>query len=219
MRELIKTAKNNAGKDFRQRRFSPSLQHFGMFLYMMCGKASYEIICNNIPLPQASTICNLIFIFVFIEKNSSFLILNYHYLVHYINKTKKRFVEGDLRCKELNDYLDKVDSPKAVWLSEDGSGIVSKVAYDSASNQLVGLVLPFHSETGIPIPFSFKPKSEHNIEKFLKCPTSTHLYLVMAQPIKSNTPPFILQIFGTDNKFTAMNIVQRWNHTKRELEK
>lgn len=37
-----------------------SLQNFGRFLYMMCGKASYEIICNNIPLPQASTMLGYI---------------------------------------------------------------------------------------------------------------------------------------------------------------
>lgn len=139
--------------------------------------------------------------------------------MHYINKTKKRIVEGDLRCAELADYLDKVGSPRAVWLSEDGSGIVSKVAYDSSSNQLVGLVLPFHSETGIPIPFSFKPKSVDDMEQFLENPRSTHLYIVMAQPIKPNTPPFILQMYGTNNKFTANNVVSRWNHTERELEK
>lgn len=67
MKELIKSAKNNGGKDFRQRRFPESLQHFGMFLYMMCGKASYEIICNNIPLPQSSTMCKLISVFVLLK--------------------------------------------------------------------------------------------------------------------------------------------------------
>lgn len=195
MEELIKTAKNNANKKLTHRRYPQSLQNFGMFLYMMCGKASYEIICNNIPLPQAST------------------------MLGYINKKKQRIVEGGLRCSELASFLDKVGAPRVVWLAEDGSGIVSKVSYDSSTNQLVGLVLPFHSETGIPIPFTYKPKSVRDLEEFLKHPKSTHVYIIMAQPIKANTPPFILEIFGTDNKFQAITVVRRWNHTIRELEK
>lgn len=128
-------------------------------------------------------------------------------------------MEGELRCNELARFLGKVNAPKVVWLSEDGSGIVSKVAYDSSTNQLVGLVLPFHSETGIPIPFTYTPKSVNDIEKFLKYPRASHVYMIMAQPIKPNTPSFILQLFGTDNKFHAINVVRRWNHTICELEK
>lgn len=59
MKELIKTAKDNGDKDPHQRRFPHPLLNFGMLLYMMCGKVSYEIICNNVPLPQASTMCKL----------------------------------------------------------------------------------------------------------------------------------------------------------------
>lgn len=59
MKQLIKTAKDNGNKDFRHRRFSEQLINFGMYLYMMCGKMSYEILSKNLPLPQASTICNL----------------------------------------------------------------------------------------------------------------------------------------------------------------
>lgn len=147
------------------------------------------------------------------------LIRNCLFSVSYINKNKKRIVEGELRCKELASFLEKVGAPRVVWLAEDGSGIVSKVSYDSSTNQLVGLVLPFHSETGIPISFTYKPKSVRDLEEFLKHPKSTHVYIIMAQPIKSNTPPFILQMYGTDNKFQAINVVRRWDHTIRELEK
>lgn len=154
-----------------------------------------------------------------IIKYVSFLIPSRLYLVSHINKTKQRIVEGELRCKDLSSFLDKVNSPRTVWLYEDGSGIVPKVSYDSSSNQLVGLVLPFHSETGIPVPFTYRPKSARDIEKFLNNPKSTHLYMIMAQPVKPNTPPFILQMFGTDNKFNSISVVRRWNHTIDELKK
>lgn len=41
----------------------------------------------------------------------------------------------------------------------------------------------------------------------------------MAQPLKENIPPFILQIFGTDNKFTGKNVTKRWKYIRKELEK
>lgn len=57
LQQIIKTAKENANKDANHRRFSQELKYFSMLLYMMCGKISYEMISNNIPLPQASTTC------------------------------------------------------------------------------------------------------------------------------------------------------------------
>lgn len=58
LQQLVSTAKSNADKDFRHRRFSEALQNFSMILYIMGGKAAYEILSSNIPLPQAITTCN-----------------------------------------------------------------------------------------------------------------------------------------------------------------
>lgn len=137
----------------------------------------------------------------------------------YINKKKVRITEGDLRCKELAEYLDKVRASKVVWFAEDSSGILSKVSYDSVSNQMVGLVLPTNSETGMPIKFSFTPKSAKDIEEYFKGSKSTLVHIVMAQPLKPNTPPFILQMFGIDNKHTSLDVARRWEFTKTELAK
>lgn len=136
----------------------------------------------------------------------------------YINKNKRRIVEGKLRCEELAAYLNKIKAPKTVWLSEDASGIMPKICYDSTTNQMVGLVLPL-DEQSMPILYSYKPKSIQDIELFSKAQKSTQIYIVMAQPIKPNTPPFILQMFGVDMTFTALNVAQRWEYTKRELQK
>lgn len=141
------------------------------------------------------------------------------FLVNYISSSKKDVVEGRLRCKELSEYLEKVHAPKVVWLSEDGSGIVSKVCYDSTTNQMVGLVLPTDQKTGMPIPFSFMPKSVTEIEQQLQQPKSTLVYVVMAQPIKENIPPFVLQIYGVNNTFTAETVMKRWEFTQKELAK
>lgn len=138
----------------------------------------------------------------------------------HINNKKPRVIEGEIRSKELSKYLEEHNAPKIVWLSEDASGIVEKVCYDSATNQLVGLVLPLNSETGNPIPFSFTPRTEKEMIQLMKKPKSTLVYIVMAQPMDSaHSPPFLLQIFGTDNKFRTQDVLHRWNETKNELKK
>lgn len=80
-------------------------------------------------------------------------------------------------------------------------------------------MLPFHTSTGMPIYFSFKPKTATEILSQMELPQSTLIYLVMAQPIKADVPPFVLQVFGTNNSFKAKNMLQRWNHMKSELAK
>lgn len=129
-------------------------------------------------------------------------------------------LEGELRCAKLLTYLEQTGSPKCVFLSEDASGIVKKIVYDERTNQLVGLVLPFNETNGMPIPFSFKAKSAADIEKYVKLQQSHLVYVVCAQPLKSPTvPPFILQIYGTDNTFKSNQVLKRWDYTVSELNK
>lgn len=137
----------------------------------------------------------------------------------YINQHKPKVIEGELRIKELEHYLDSLNLEKYVWLSEDATAIVSKVEFDPKTNQMIGLVLPINSENGMPIPFTYLASSEEDIRNNMKCSTSTIVYIVMAQPIMKNVPAFVLQLFGSDNKFTTQNVLLRWKHTKAELEK
>lgn len=137
----------------------------------------------------------------------------------YISQNKCQIVEGQLRCKELLEYLQKMKVELRVWLCEDATAINAKIEYHSATNQLVGIVLPMDQNTGVPVAFSFLAKSAEDIEKHSKEPVSTSVYVVLAQPMKPNVPPFILHIFGTNNKFTAMNVMQRLEYTNQELKK
>lgn len=127
-------------------------------------------------------------------------------------------IEGELRCKELSEYLTNLNAPRKVWICEDASGIVKNISYDSATNQLVGLVLPINRNTGIPIAFTFTPQSIDDIkEQIDNNSKSTHLYIVLAQPLMDNVPPFILQAYGTDNTFTTWDVLNRWKHMKDQL--
>lgn len=147
--------------------------------------------------------------------NSEFLTFN-PFLVNYINQKKQTVVEGKLRCEELNEYLENIGAPKIIWLSEDASGIVPKVSYHSATNQLVGLMLPI-DQTGCPMPFTYVPKCPEDFVQQMKRPKSTLLYIIMAQPLKEGIQPFVLQVFGTNNSFTSHNVYQRWKYITCEL--
>lgn len=108
--------------------------------------------------------------------------------------------------------------PKIVWLSEDATGILSKVEYDSPNNQLVGLVLPMDRRTGIPKSGTFQVKSFEEMKGHTDSTAkSTLAYIIVAQPIVENTPPFILSIYGTDNKFKAGDVLKRWKFVETEL--
>lgn len=140
-------------------------------------------------------------------------------IVRCIDSNKERIVEGKLRAKELSEYLDRVKSTKYVWLSEDATAIVSKVVYDPSTDQLVGLVLQRDNSTGCPKLFSFLATNAETIKQHLEQSRSTVLYLVMAQPLDESIPPFVLQMFGNDNKFSSENVIKRCKYTVAELKK
>lgn len=136
-----------------------------------------------------------------------------------LHHEKERIIEGELRTEQLVKYLEKTESPKVVFLAEDGSGIVKKVTHDSMSNQLVGLVLPINGTTGMPLTYTYKADSAKNIETHLAQPQSSLVYIITAQPLKKGTPPFILLAFGTDNKFKTDDVLKRWMFTIDELQR
>lgn len=66
LRALIESAIQNYGKDPNGFRYSELLHNFSMYIYMLVGKANYEIISANLPIPKVTTISktnNLICIF------------------------------------------------------------------------------------------------------------------------------------------------------------
>lgn len=136
-----------------------------------------------------------------------------------IQNNKQTVIEGQLRVKELCDHLERINANKMVFLSEDGSGIVQKICYDAKSNQLVGLVLPLQETNGCPKLFSYVATSEEEIRQFMDLPQASLVYIIAAQPLQKGAPPFILQVFGTNNKFTAKEVLVRWSHIEIELKK
>lgn len=142
----------------------------------------------------------------------------FFFIVNRMIHDKEKILEGELRCESLLNYLEATKAPRKIFASEDASGIVSKIVYDSRNNQLIGLVSPLN-ENGMPLINSFRADSAERIKELLTLPKSSLIYAVVAQPIKPKVPPYILQIFGTNNKFTAHDVLKRWTFTENELKR
>lgn len=136
-----------------------------------------------------------------------------------VNDNKNVIVEGQIRAKELAEYLNQMKCKKIVWISEDATAILAKVSYDPSSNQLVGLTLPLDKATGCPKSCVFSATDAETIKSHLMHERSHSLYLIMAQPLDEKIPPFALQMFGTANSFDTQDVIKRWNTTKSMLEK
>lgn len=138
--------------------------------------------------------------------------------VNHIHLDKKVLIEGEFRCNELKDHLEKYNCGMSVFLSEDASGIVKRVTYDPKTNQIVGLVLPFN-EDGMPKTMSFMPSTAEDIENFMKISESSLVYIMVAQPLTPKVPSFIVQIFGTDNTFKKRDVQARWEKIEKETKR
>lgn len=151
--------------------------------------------------------------------SKSFQLICVIFIGKYIHEYKPKIIEGQLRCKELKSYLDSLQLTNHVWLSEDASGIVAKIEFDPKTNQMIGIVLPTDPITGMPVAYTHLARNATEIQKNMQKKSSSSVYLLLAQPLKKGIPPFILQVYGTDNKFTTQSVLLRWKHTLHELER
>lgn len=119
----------------------------------------------------------------------------------------------------LKNYLLERYAGNNIWLCENGSGIICKVQYDQSLDQLVGIVLLLDEHNGCPRRYEFTARDQEEITKFMKHSRSTFVYIIMAIPLKEGVAPFILQMFGTDNKFKTIDVIKRWDYTIRGLKR
>lgn len=54
---IVLSAVSNEHKNASNHRYSEKLMDFSIYLYIMAGRACYETLSSNLPLPKAGTIC------------------------------------------------------------------------------------------------------------------------------------------------------------------
>lgn len=177
-------------------RFQENVKKFACYLRMAAGPLAYETLHKNLELciPSLSA------------------------TNRYIGKMSTQICEGELRSKELLKYLNDCGLPLVVSLSEDATRIDGRVQYSSSCNEIVGLVLPTNLITGLPIAHAYKARSASEIVSHFEenHPVASFVNVMMAHPL-ANSPSFCLLVYGTDMKYTAEDVIKRWNFIVSDL--
>lgn len=133
-----------------------------------------------------------------------------------LSKYRDTPVEGEIRLEELSKHLTRKGYPKIVVAQEDATRIIHRAQYNPSNNQVVGFV-PKISNNGLPEVSSFPATSASVIKSYFESnPICNYAYVVMVQPLVDKATPFVLCIFGTDNKFNAKDVARRWQWVKNE---
>lgn len=195
---LLSTTERNSNREKNGYRYDPEMKLFAANLRMLAGPLAYETIQKNMPRALPALVSTN----------------------RYIHGSGCQITEGILRTEELRLYLDERSLAPVVCLSEDATRICGRVQYDTKSNQLLGFVAPLNKSNGLPIPFAFPARSAEQIFGHFSAGNSiaTYMNVIMVQPV-ANVPAFCLIIFGSDNKYTTMTVVQRWQYIVEELRK
>lgn len=159
----------------------------------------------------------------FLQKNVSVALPCLCAVKRILYKEYKTINEGHFRFDELSDYLEQHNAPKVVTVGEDATRIIARIDYDNQTNRCVGFVLPI-DDKGLPIVDSFLAVSFQRMEEMFKTSEiSKYAYILyyMVQALCNGVPPFCLSCIcmGTNNKFTAMEVLKRWQYIITECEK
>lgn len=177
-----KTASKNAN------RYNESLKKFCVFLYFVGGRLLYKTLQSNLlnSLPSITS------------------------LNRFISSRRDIVVEGEYRFKQLKQFVLEKDLPLCVWVSEDATRLTSKIEYDPISNKIICFVLPF--DNGLANVNAYLATSASAIAEFFQNnEKANYAYVIMAKPLQDKSPAFCLSIFGTNNKFSSKDVINRWN--------
>lgn len=56
LKMLIETAQKNSDREPKGWRYHEVIRYYATYVYLLCGKQCYEVLCSNLPLPKAGTI-------------------------------------------------------------------------------------------------------------------------------------------------------------------
>jgi len=188
LKQMLINAEKNVYKYPTQRRHSELLKKFATALFIYSGPLCYDFLHQNMPqaLPSLRSVQNII--------HSQYKVMH----------------EGTFRFSDLAKHIANHNAPKIVSIGEDATRVIGRVDYDSETDRCVGFVLPV-DDRGLPLVDSFLATSFSAIENMFGSATiAKYAYVYMAQPLGMNVPPFCLACFGTDQKFTAEHVLQRW---------
>ena len=193
---MLKQAERLADKHINGRRYTDTvIEHFCISVWILGGRRVFEILYSNLKgvFPSPRTIET---------KLAAFDI---------------PVQEGIINVKVLVEYLTIKKLKPVVFLSADATAVIPKLEYHSKSNSVVGCSLPL-GPNGLPNHNISIVKSALDIHKLSTAyPKATTLIVIMAQPIADGCAPMRICSFGTDNRYTAMDVLNRVHTIVRVL--
>jgi len=169
-------------------RYTDKVKNFAICLYILGGKQSYEFVRLNLPgsLPNLTTVNDL------------------------INQSNITLTEAEFRFDSLQQFRTGYG-----FCSEDATGVIRKVEYDSATNSFIGFTTPVND--GVPLIKHFQADKFEDLKMIYDTNEPARLLNVhMFQSISTENStaafpkPLILSAYGICNKFTAIDVLRRW---------
>ena len=187
LKQIVANAEKNASKLPHGRRHPEIMKKFATALFIYAGPLAYDFLQNNLSqvLPCLRTVQRI------------------------VHSEYETLSEGEFRFDDLSKHIDIYNAPRLISVGEDATRVISRVEYDSETDRCVGFVLPLN-KYGLPEVDSFLAVSFDAIEKmFQDFQMARYAYVYMAKPLALGVPAFCLACFGSDNKFTTTDIMQR----------
>ncbi|CAF4380457.1 unnamed protein product [Rotaria magnacalcarata] len=187
---------NNSIKEDRGYRYDSIVRQFASALYILGGRTAYEFVRINVSafLPSIQSI-----------QSSTASSENY-------------LTEGHFDFNRVGDYFNSKKTTLA-FCAEDCTATVSKIVYDTQTDTFIGFPLPL-DQNGLPIAKLYSTDSFTCLENwYLNDPIAKSLGAHLIQPLSSsleNTSPYLLAVYGTNNKFKSPDVIARWGYIYRQ---
>jgi len=170
--------------------YEQSVKDFAASIFILGGCHVYEFIRLNIPgsIPSLTSLRST------------------------LSSSKYNFIEGEFQYERLKDFISSADC-KYAFCGEDATSVIPKVSYDTRSNCFVGFTLSLRN--GFPCPRYFSTNSFSELETWhaeVDKSSLINVHVVQAlRPVNQiSPPPFLLAAYGTNSKYTAQDILNRW---------
>ena len=179
---------NNYTQSPNNFRDSELIKNFAICLYVLGGQQAYEFIRFNLygSIRNLTTLGGLI-------KNSDSV-----------------FSEAESNFGSLRQSHSQFG-----FCSEDTTGIIRKVEYDSKTNSFVGFATPI--DHGITLPKFYQADTFNELNTIYETneiASLLNVHMLQSIPTEDNPTrvprPLLLSAYGVDNKITAINVLNRW---------
>lgn len=184
MSNIASTSKNSF-------RYSQSVKDFAASVYIFGGPSLFEFLRLNIPgsVPNLTSVRSMLL------------------------SSKHRFIEGEFQYSRFLELVHPLGC-KYAFCGEDSTAVIPKVNYDSRSNSFVGFTLPL--KNGFPCCQFYSTNSLDELESWhneveKSSLLNIHVIQVLTSRNQITLSPFLLSAYGTNNRYNAHDILNRWS--------